>query len=253
MGHDLIIGRHAICAALKNPERKDFQLFATEDGLKALGTSFDKNDIEPLILSKHDFQNKSKQLYQKFDFNYQKISGGALLLCSALSLKTPDYLYRTIGSGKKLKIIILDGITDIHNAGAIVRTASFYGVDMILAGGKLSFGMPPAFFRIASGGIEHLAMVQATSLPRVVKKMQELGTKIIALTEKGDSTPAPPDSPTPPALALILGAEDRGISHALLRLCPHKLALKALGHTRSLNVSVAAAVAMERFFSCNPK
>ena len=105
--------------------------------------------------------------------------------------------------------------------------------------------MTPSFFRIASGGAEHLTIVQAESLPKVVKKLQQRGVAVYALSQHAERGEVERPSPH---MGIVLGAENDGISHALMRQCEGKLALKPLGKNPSLNVSVAAAVAMERLF-----
>ena len=245
---NLIIGIHAIQAAIANHKRHDFELLMTEEGHKELADALSgRNDIKQIILEKHELQEKSKKIYRKHGLEYHKVAGGAMLLCSALEVQSSEYLYQVCESQEKLKIVILDGVTDIHNAGAIVRTASFYGADILLIGGKFSFAMTPSFFKVASGGIEDLTVVQATGLPRVIKKIQQRGVAAFALSEHAQEELA--ERAVFPQVAIVLGAEGRGISHALLRQCERKLALKALGGTSSLNVSVAAAIAMERLFS----
>ena len=243
---DVIIGKHAIHAALGNPNRKDFELFIIKEHQKLLESmTSGRDDIQKVVLSKHDFQEKSQKIYRQNQLEYRKISGGALLTCSCLEMKTPQELYETCQSQKQIKMIILDGVTDVHNAGAIVRTASFYGVDILLVGGSSFFRMTPSFYKIASGGVEHLKVIHAGTLPRTVKKIQDLGVMVIALSEKANE---PITRESHPKMGMILGSEDRGISHALLRQCQEKRVLRSKGHTLSLNVSVAAAVAMERLF-----
>lgn len=243
---DIIIGTHAIRAALANPHRRDFELFVTEPSWSEFKKiAHDREDIQKVILKKHDFQKKAQEIYRRAGFEYKKIAGGALLRCSSLDIKTPRDLYSICELQEQVKIVILDGITDVHNAGAIVRTASFYGVDILLLGGTGTFRMTPAFYRIASGGAEHLQIIQAGNLSRTVRKIQELGVVVFALSE-GAQEEMVRDSF--PRVGVILGAENQGISHALLRQCEKKRLLRAVGPTTSLNVSVATAVALERLF-----
>ncbi|MCY4644617.1 MAG: hypothetical protein OXB88_08370 [Bacteriovoracales bacterium] len=206
----------------------------------------ERADVQQVVLSRHEFQEKAKEIHRQLGLDYQKVRGGIALLCSPLEIKGPEDLYSACETQEKLKILILDGVTDIHNAAAIIRTASFYGVHKILIGGRDSFKMTPSFFKIASGGPEHLDIIQAGSLPKVVRNIQKRSVMVWALSEHADE-----DSIDPPSskIGLVLGAEDRGVSHALLRECEGALALRPLGKSPSLNVSVAAAIAMERLFS----
>ena len=250
MERDLIVGLHAIQQALKNPRRRDFCLWMTDDGHKSIASALEgRSDIEQITVKKHDFQQKAKELYRQSNFEYARVGGGLLLSCSAMEVHSPHFLYQSCESQKSLKIVVLDGVTDVHNAGAIVRTSCFYGVDFVVVGAKSSFALTPAFFRVASGGTEHLSVVRADVLPRVVRKMGERGVSIMAFCERGGEEC--PRGPAPARSALLFGAEDRGISHALLRQCEKRVFLPCEGKIASLNVSVAAAVAMERLFSGN--
>ena len=168
-----------------------------------------------------------------------------MLLCSAAGIISPTELYHACKTQARLKLIILDGVTDAHNAAAIVRTASFYGIHMVLCGQRFGFGLGPSFFKMTCGGSEYLSLVQVGHLPGAVKKIQGQGVVVFALSEQGQGEfPSTP----PPKVGLVLGGEEQGISHALSRQCPRQVGLRPWGQTPSLNVSVAAAIAMERLF-----
>ena len=246
MEQNLIIGIHSIRAALDNPRRRDFELFVAEDGRQALAAVLvGRDDVQQRVLTKHDFQQKAKELCQRLGFDYQRVPGNAMLLCSAAGIISPTELYHACNTQASLKLIILDGVTDAHNAAAIVRTASFYGIHIVLCGQKFGFGLSPSFFKMACGGSEYLSLVQVGNLPGAVKKIQGQGVVVFALAQQGQGEFP---STTPPKVGLVLGGEGQGISHALSRQCPQQVGLRPWGQTPSLNVSVAAAIAMERLF-----
>jgi len=140
----------------------------------------------------------------------------------------------------------------VHNAGAILRTASFYGVDAVIVPDKKSFGLTPSFFRIASGAAEFVPMIGVSKLNRTVAKLKESGILCLALSEhaKGDLKMEEIKS-SKRGIALILGREDVGISNAVLRMIDQHISLDSMGDIKSLNVSIAAAVTMEKCFSIN--
>jgi 23S rRNA (guanosine2251-2'-O)-methyltransferase len=141
-------------------------------------------------------------------------------------------------------------VTDVHNAAAIVRTASFYGVDYVVVPDKKSFGLTPSFFRIASGAAEYVPLVGVSKLTKTLTKLKDLGVNIIALSEhaKGDLN-AENIRESESSTCIVLGREDVGISNAVLRIIDNHISLDTMGDTQSLNVSIAAAVTMEKCFS----
>jgi 23S rRNA (guanosine2251-2'-O)-methyltransferase len=112
---------------------------------------------------------------------------------------------------------------------------------------KGNFGMGPNFSRIASGATEHVQIVKCSSLPKILTKLIELNVEVIGLSEHATDTNL--NIKDAKATCLVLGAEDEGMSNAVSRVVEKTIALKPLGRIKSLNVSVAAAVAMEKIFS----
>ena len=112
---------------------------------------------------------------------------------------------------------------------------------------KNNFGHTPSFSRIASGGLEHVKIVKCASLPKFITKLQKSGVRCFGLSEHASEELK--DSEIGEKNCLILGAEDVGLSNAVTRILDKTLSLKALGNTKSLNVSVAAALAMDKVFN----
>lgn len=237
---DLIVGIHSVQAALNNPDRSGHELICTEDGKKALHVK------DCTLIGKHQFQEEAKKIYKKIGFEYQRVPSGAMLLTSELEIKDVNYLYDQAIQSDKIKILCLDGVTDVHNAGALIRTACFYGVAIVLVSGRQAFSKTPSFYRIASGATEYIDIVQVQSLPKTISKLIEMGIDVYALSEHESENLDPSKSLKK---CMILGSEEKGISHAIMRLCENKVSLKSQGEIKSLNVSVAGAVAMEKLFS----
>ena len=156
--------------------------------------------------------------------------------------------FKNLVLGKdKIKIIALDQISDVHNGAAIFRTAAFYGVDLIILPQEKSFALTPAFYRIASGSPEYIATYRTNHLSRTLTQLQEFGVHLIGLSEHSDSALSK-EVLASDKIALILGAEDVGLSNAVKRQVQHLLQLKPQGSIKSLNVSTAAAIAMQICF-----
>ena len=244
MTKDLIVGIHSIGAALANVRRSDKKLYATKDGLSRLGKV--PNFCEVETLSSHRFQQKAQELYAREGFHWQRIPGGLLLEAAPLELAGVAMLYSHLEQGKVDKILCLDQVTDIHNAAAILRTCAFYSVPFVVLEKSGNFGLSPSFFRLASGATEHVHIAPTGSLPRTLGKLKEKGVRLIGLSESAETNlrEVPRHCPS----CLILGAEERGLSHAVQRCLDECAALVAPGPIKSLNVSVAAALAMDSFW-----
>lgn len=251
MTMDLIIGMHSIEAALKNPEREEKMIYATEDGLqefqKKTGMKLKSMGINIKMLKPHDLQEEAKRKFADLDFHYHRILSNLFLTTTALEPKDLKWLYHRLEMGP-MRLIALDQVTDVHNAAAILRTAAFYGVHGVLVAMKGSFGEGPTFHRLASGASEFVPLIKCSSLPQALTKLTERNVLCVGLSEHADQDTLNTGPNHEGSRCLVLGAEDVGLSHAVQRVIQYHLALKSQGEIRSLNVSVAAALAMEKFF-----
>ncbi len=247
---EIIIGVHSITEALNNPARKVDKLVGVKDSITDIRKKIiNFKEVEPLICetTPHDVQEQAKKLYIHQGFEFQRIPSNIFAVVSRLPEITADHLYKDVQAFKAKKIFCLDQVTDVHNAAAIMRTAAFFNVDYLLVPGKGSFGITPSFIRIASGAYEHVKILHCSSLPRVITKLIELKCQCIGFSEHSEDL-GPERSSNDP-IVLVVGAEDVGISHAVLRQLSHVVSLNSLGKIKSLNVSVASGLAMQRFFN----
>jgi len=253
--YDLIVGVHSIAAVFKNPKREIRHIYLTEEGKKDLLKRTDLNDadlrkIKSTMMDSHGLQEKGKEFFRELDVDFTRIPSGVFLITNKIETFDNNWLYDQIAKKDDLKILCLDQISDVHNGAAILRTASFYGVDIVILPGNKSFGFTPSFYRIASGATEFLNIVQASNLSKVISTLSSRGVTCIGLTEHVESPITPKvleDAKL--GICLVLGKEESGISHSVLRNIQHQLALIPAGETRSLNVSVAAAISMEKCFT----
>lgn len=246
---NLIAGIHSIIAALDNPSRNHYRLVGTNDAIALIKKSKNPLGVKAETFKPHIVQEEAKKYYKQLGLEYHRIPSNVFLISSSIDIKPIAELYDKVESNNSLKILCLDQVSDVHNAGAILRTASFYNVDAVVVPDKKSFGLTPSFFRIASGAAEYVPMYATTKLTKVVQKLDELGVEILGLSEHANAQFKDFHiDKTQKGLALVLGKEDTGISNAVLRLIKNKISLESLGDTKSLNVSIAAAVAMEKSF-----
>ena len=251
MDHDLIVGIHSIAEALKNPERAIFEIVATEEGLEELKKrgGLGRNEIpmeKVRLLEGHALQEEAKKYYRDLEMEFQRVPSQIFILVSPVTIYEPTWIYDQLESRIPLKILALDQVTDAHNGAAIMRTAAFYGVDAVLISAKGNFGLGPNFARIASGATEYVKIVRCSTLPKAITKLKDLGAICIGLSEHASGVLEKPDNTK--SICLVLGAEDIGMSHAVSRVVETTIAFQPLGKIKSLNVSVAAAIAMEKIF-----
>lgn len=245
---DLVFGLHSIAAALKNPRRSHMKLVATDEGLQELQKKhkiIPKNyNVKTDILSSHALQEQAKKLFAHLDLEFTRVPSGIYLQTSALQTYTiQEFLKRP-----QARLLALDQITDVHNGAAILRTASFFGMDGVIVPSGKSFGLTPSFYRIASGAVESVPLIRAPSLSKVVGQLNESGYLTVGLSEHSSENLVPTDLRIEKKICLLLGAEETGLSHAVARLVQKNLSLQSLGEIKSLNVSNAAAIAMEKSF-----
>ncbi|MBF0359681.1 MAG: hypothetical protein HQK49_01650 [Oligoflexia bacterium] len=265
---DIIVGIHSIVEALKNPQRKKSKIFATDKGMLALreaskqlklSTSYESSEMSLQDLNKH-YEKKIKEHDWK---NTSAIPSQIFLETSSLKIYDSssmlDDIKRILSErpDSNLKLFALDNVTDVHNGAAILRTAAFFGVDFLIMSLKGSFGLTPSFYRIASGATEYVKIVKSVNLSRLLFELQEREIECIGFSEHAtDVTDV--DSQNADSVdknaekkfgrCLVLGSEDKGLSHAVERVLKKKVAIISSGKIKTLNVSVAAALSMDRYF-----
>lgn len=154
--------------------------------------------------------------------------------------RTEDIVPFLFEQGKNPLLIMLDGLTDVRNFGAIARTCECAGVDAIIIPNKNSVSVNADAIKTSAGALHTLPVCREANLRNTIKFLKDSGFKIIAATEKGDYdyTKADYEDPT----CIIMGAEDTGVSYDNLALCDEWVKIPMLGTIESLNVSVAAGV-----------
>lgn len=154
--------------------------------------------------------------------------------------RTEDIVPFLFEQGKNPLLIMLDGLTDVRNFGAVARTCECAGVDAIIIPNKNSVSVNADAIKTSAGALHTLPVCREANLRNTIKFLKDSGFKIIAATEKGDYdyTKADYEGPT----CIIMGAEDTGVSYDNLALCDEWVKIPMLGTIESLNVSVAAGV-----------
>lgn len=153
-----------------------------------------------------------------------------------------EMITRLYEEGKTPAIMILDGITDTRNFGAIARTADCAGFDAIIIPERGSVSVTPEAVKTSAGALFHIPVCRCRNLLDTVRVLQASGIKVVGASEKASYDYTGTDMKVP--VAIVMGAEDTGISQQVLRACDELVAIPMEGHISSLNVSVAAGVMM---------
>ena len=139
-------------------------------------------------------------------------------------------------------LLLLDSIQDPHNLGACLRTANAVGADAVIIPADRAVGVTATVRKIASGAAEHTPVITVTNLARTMTQLQQQGIWCYGLTESAEVSLFSADLTMP--LALVLGAEGRGIRQNTRQHCDQLVSIPMYGQVESLNVSVAAAVCL---------
>ncbi|WP_207427329.1 23S rRNA (guanosine(2251)-2'-O)-methyltransferase RlmB [Pedobacter sp. SYSU D00535] len=137
-------------------------------------------------------------------------------------------------------VLMLDGVTDVRNLGAIARTAECAGVHAIVIPAKGSAQINPDAIKTSAGALFKIPVCRHESLQKTARFLQESGLQLVACTEKTNDYLYKPDYKLP--TAVIMGSEEDGISNELIRIADHLAKIPMYGEISSLNVSVSAGI-----------
>jgi TrmH RNA methyltransferase len=137
-------------------------------------------------------------------------------------------------------LVVLDGIGNPHNLGAIARTAAFLGIDrLVISDDPAQAGPSDAAYRVAEGGLEFVHVFRASALPRALQQLKPAYRVVGTALGRGRK---PEALPRDRAIALVLGNEERGLSPATLHACDEIVTIPGSGWVQSLNVAATAAI-----------
>lgn len=142
--------------------------------------------------------------------------------------------------GRMPFIVVLDGVTDVRNFGAIARTCECAGVDAIVVPLKGGAALNGDAVKTSAGALLKIPVCREHNIVNALKFIASSGIKVVAATEKASQNYTEASMSEP--LAIVMGAEDEGVSPEILRLCDNMVKIPMLGTIDSLNVSVAAGV-----------
>ena len=227
-GVTVLYGFHAVREALRGKRGKIFDIYATEAAVRRLEREIAAVGLCPHIVAAEDIA--------------RRLGAGAVhqgVMLEALPLEPYDVSDIVSKSGI---VLVLDQITDPHNAGAILRTAAAFGVDAVVATHRHAPEMSGVVAKAASGGLEHVAIVGVVNLARALKRLGETGYLRLGLDSEAETSLA--TIPLRRPIALVLGGEGKGLRRLSRENCDFLVRLDMPGAIKSLNVSNACAVAL---------
>lgn len=190
-----------------------------------------KERLIPLV------QVPKEKIAKYYNGNHQ----GVMAFISSIPIyRLYDVLPTVYEQGRNPLFILLDGVTDVRNFGAIARSAEVLGADGIVLGRKNTAQINADALKISAGALSKIAVCREPNLLEAVSFLRESGCNIIAADGKSDNLL--PDQNLTDGLGIILGSEERGVSKELRNLADMVCAIPQSGKTESLNVSVAAGL-----------
>jgi 23S rRNA (guanosine2251-2'-O)-methyltransferase len=226
-GPAILYGWHTVKTALDNPARRIRRLLATENALRRLRDEGLVLPVEPELV--------------RPDVIDARLGPDAVhqgLLAEADPLHAPA-IAELAPSGV---ILVLDQITDPHNVGAILRSAAAFAAKAIVTTARHSPEATGVMAKAASGALELVPLVTVQNLARGMQALRERGVLLVGLDASGGTDLAALALREP--LALVLGAEGKGLRQLTRETCDHVARIDLPGEIKSLNVSNAAALAL---------
>jgi 23S rRNA (guanosine2251-2'-O)-methyltransferase len=139
-------------------------------------------------------------------------------------------------------LVVLDGVEDPHNLGAIIRSAHAAGADAVVLPERRSAGLTDVVAKAAAGALEHLPVVRVANVNQTLEDLKERGYWIYGLDERGEQTYDQPDYSG--NAAVVLGGEGKGLHELTSKRCDFLVRIPVAGRIASLNVSVAAGIVL---------
>ena len=209
---------------------------------------FKDRKLEEVIKKKRipiTYMNR-KKMDQNLEGNHQ----GVAALIDEYKIYSIDELLQ-IPKDKLPLLVMLDGIEDPHNLGAILRTCDCVGADGVIIGKHRSVSLNATVAKVSTGAIDTIKVAQVTNLSRTIQYLKEKGYWIVGsdMDHASDYTKANYDMP----LVLVVGSEGNGISPLVKKQCDFFVKLPMVGKVTSLNASVACGVLLYEIYSQREK
>lgn len=232
--NEMIFGIRAIIEAIESDKEIDKIILKKDLQSELSHELFEALRSHPLI------QVQRVPLERINKYTRKNHQGAIAFISSTHYQRVEDLVQNIFEEGKDPFFIILDGVTDVRNFGAIARTCECAGVDAVVIPFRGSVSVGADAIKTSAGALHTLPVCKEKNLVQTVKYLKASGVRVVAATEKGDKVYTDTNLTGP--LAIVMGAEDTGVSPEIIRLCDDLVKIPINGKISSLNVSVAAGV-----------
>ncbi len=236
---NLIVGWHAVTAALNNPKSPIAEVWLRSDldnpKSQRVEHLAERRGLPLRRMEGADFERAAEGLTHQGVLARLESSAGAVL-------GDNDLANLLDGLEGVPFLLVLDGVQDPHNLGACLRSADAAGAHAVIVPRDRASGLTATVRKAAAGAAEHVPLVQVTNLARCLRDLKERGIWLVGLAGECERTLFDLDLKGP--LALVLGAEGEGLRRLTAEECDHLARLPMHGTVASLNVSVATGVAL---------
>ena len=231
----LIVGRHAVTEALKNPKRKVHRIFTTEDALKKLNRD---NQSSNLLKKVHVFYKTKKEidnLCGKEDISHQSIVA-EIEQFEEINLK--DYLKDNLS--KNLNFIALEEVTDPRNIGSIIRSAVSFNLSGIIVKERSFPSKSKLLFKSASGGMEHIDIFKVSNINTTLRFLKTKGFWVSAFSS--DSNKDFTENKWQGRNILLFGSEGYGLNQKTIKNSDFQFKINISKHMESLNIANSVSI-----------
>ena len=235
----------------RRPEKE--MIFGTRAVIEAIQAG---NEIEKILIRRDMTNDLSRALYaalegrvvpiqkvpaDKLNLLTSKNHQGVIAFISPVSFqRLEDVIPFLYEEGREPFVVVLDGVTDVRNFGAIARTCECAGVDAIVIPAKGGAAINADAIKTSAGALMNIAVCREENMWEALRFLSDSGLKLVATTEKAKEIYTDVSYKEP--IALVMGSEEEGIAPEHLKLCNSLVKIPVLGKIESLNVSVAAGV-----------
>lgn len=236
MSGEFVFGWHAVEAVLKRePERLQrvwIQTGRQDKRVKSITDALDGLGVAWKVVHRRELDERVSGVHQ----------GIVAAVSESREWAEDDLLSQLADRDKPPFLLVLDGVTDPHNLGACMRTADAVGVQAVIVPKDKSASLTPVARKVACGAAETVPFVRVTNLARFLRTLKDQGVWLIGTAGEAKATLFQADFKG--AVALVMGAEGKGMRRLTREHCDQLINIPMLGHVDSLNVSVATGVCL---------
>lgn len=167
---------------------------------------------------------------------------GVVALAGAKPVDTLEGLIEATADKASRLVVLLDGVEDPHNLGAVIRSSLAAGADGVVIPERRAAGLTEVVSRASAGALEHLTVARVGNLVRAMEELKEAGYWLVGLDERAEKSYT--DVDLTGAIGIVMGGEGKGLHELTRKRCDFLVSIPTTGPVKSLNVSVAAGVVL---------